>query len=112
MNQTCYALVSSTQTPLALYCLSLQSMDRLVNAAHGSVFDTVTTATFNSSKVVLAPAAVLEAFENVVSPLFNRILKSIEQSKSLRALRDALLPKLFSGELPVNSAETIVTEST
>ena len=89
MNQTCYALDSLTGTPFAL----------------GSVFNTITTSTFSSSRVVLPPRQVLEAFERLVSPEFGRILAGIKGCVSLSALRDTLLPKLISGELRVKDRE-------
>ena len=105
MNQTCYALATKTETPFVLYCLLRHEIDALVHAAHGSVFDTITTSTFASSKVVLPPKAVLEDFEKTVSPIFHRILASTEESRTLAALRDVLLPKLMSGELRVKQME-------
>lgn len=101
MNQTCYALVSTTGTPFALHCLFRHAIDDLVQTAHGSVFDTITTSTFAASKVILPPQEVFDRFEKTVSPFFSRILSNIEESRTLAALRDALLPKLLSGELRV-----------
>ena len=101
MNQTCYALASTTGTPFALYCLFRNAIDDLVQTAHGSVFDTITTSTFASSKVVLPPQEVFEKLEKAVAPLFGRILSNTQESRTLAALRDALLPKLLSGELRV-----------
>ncbi len=110
MNQTCYALASSTDTPFALYCQLRDEMDGLVHQAHGSVFDTITTSTFASSKVVLLSVAVTQAFERVVTPLFRRILINTDESRTLASLRDTLLPKLISGELRVKDAERVVKE--
>ncbi len=108
MNQTCYALDSSMGTPFALHCLLKEAIEALVHAAHGSVFDTITTSTFSSSRVVLAPGQLLDAFEWLVSPGFHRILAGIEECVSLAALRDTLLPRLISGELRVKDAGRIV----
>jgi len=38
MNQTCYALASTTETPFALVLPLRAEIDALVHAAHGSVF--------------------------------------------------------------------------
>ena len=108
MNQTCYALQSKVDAPFALHCLLRQEMDTLVHSAHGSVFDTITTSTFSSSKVVLAPPPVLQSFNQISSSVFLRILANTEESRALAALRDALLPKLLSGELQVKTAEKII----
>ena len=107
MNQTCYALQSSIGTPFALYCRLRQEIDQLVHGAHGSVFDTITTTTFATSKVVLAPQPILHRFEERVNALFQRILVGTTASRTLAALRDALLPKLISGELRVKDAPRI-----
>ena len=58
---------------------------------------------------VCSPAQnVLAAFDNQVAPLFNRAFKVTLQNQTLVALRDALLPKLISGEFRVGDAERIV----
>ncbi|MDQ2083758.1 restriction endonuclease subunit S [Xanthobacteraceae bacterium Astr-EGSB] len=108
MNQTCYALATTTGTPFALYCHLCIRMNALVHAAHGSVFDTITTSTFKVGRFVLAPQKALTAAEKILAPVFMRMLAASEQSRTLAALRDTLLPKLISGELRVKAAEKIV----
>lgn len=99
MNQTCYALVSKLGAPFALHCQIGEAIAGLVHAAHGSVFDTITTSTFNTATLVIPPRALLLAFEGLVSPCFRRVLEIDEDSRTLARLRDALLPKLVSGEV-------------
>jgi type I restriction enzyme S subunit len=108
MNQTCYALATSVGTPFALYCHLREEIGNLVHAAHGSVFDTITTSTFATSKVVLPPRPILKAFEERVDPLFRRILAATKASCTLATLRDALLPKLISGELRIKEVADIM----
>ncbi len=108
MNQTCYAVASKHGAPFLLYCRLRASVGELVHAAHGSVFDTITTATFRSARVVLPTPPVRAAFEGVVKPLFLRVLVAIEEAATIGNIRDALLPKLISGELRVPNAERIV----
>jgi type I restriction enzyme S subunit len=105
MNQTCYALETTADTPFALYCHLRHEIDGLVHAAHGSVFDTITTSTFAASKCVLPPRPAIRGFEQIIDPLFRRILNGTKASGNLAALRDTLLPKLMSGELRVKDAE-------
>jgi type I restriction enzyme S subunit len=47
---------------------------------------------------------VLEKFNRVVEPLFQKVYSNLHESRTLAALRDALLPKLLSGELRVPAA--------
>jgi type I restriction enzyme S subunit len=112
MNQTCYALRTKRTTPRFLYLLLQDVMDSLVHAAHGSVFDTITTATFRSSRVLLPNSEIARAFERIVTGCFDQILCRLRESRTLAALRDTLLPKLISGELRVPDAERIVGRAT
>ena len=43
--------------------------------------------------------AVAEAFQHVVSPMLERIVTNVHESRTLVSLRNTLLPKLVSGEL-------------
>jgi type I restriction enzyme, S subunit len=56
----------------------------------------------------LPPASVLHGFEECVSPMFVRMKSNLEESGTLEVMRDALLPKLLSGEVRVKHAEKIV----
>ena len=51
--------------------------------------------------VVLPLNNVVKRFDNLIRPLIDRIVTGIHESKTLAALRDALLPKLISGEIRV-----------
>jgi type I restriction enzyme S subunit len=55
--------------------------------------------------VVLPPLQIAKAFSNSVRPLVARINASIHESRTLAALRDALLPKLLSGEIRLKQFE-------
>jgi type I restriction enzyme S subunit len=55
--------------------------------------------------IALPPKAVAQAFTERVRPAVDRIIAGIHESRTLAALREALLPKLISGELRVKDAE-------
>ena len=103
MNQTCYGLRSKVGSPFALYCNVRHFVERLVQGGHGSIFDTITTSTFEATAVLLAPKEVLLAFDQQVTPLFHQVRANLHQSRTLATLRDTLLPKLLGGELDVRS---------
>lgn len=113
MNQTCYALVSNNETPFSLYCLLCHAMPQLVHAAHGSVFDTITTSTFHQARIALSPSDLRRKFEAIVTPSFEHMLSNVSESATLASLRDSLLPKLISGEIQVGdrTAEQTIQES-
>jgi type I restriction enzyme S subunit len=76
----------------------------------GTVFAAVTKKDMEG--VVLPPSAqdAVASFEKVAGPLDRRYAKNVEESRTLAAIRDALLPKLLSGEIRINAAEMIVGE--
>ncbi|GBC94644.1 hypothetical protein HRbin16_00428 [bacterium HR16] len=63
-----------------------------------------------SNLQVIPPLAVLNAFDEAVKVLFDRRYLNERESRTLAALRDALLPKLISGELRVKDAERFLEE--
>lgn len=62
-------------------------------------------------RVLKPPQSILTAFGALLDPVDARILASASESRTLKALRDTLLPKLISGELRVMDAERIVSRA-
>jgi type I restriction enzyme S subunit len=109
MNQTCYALAPNIPEQLVfLRQLVPAVIANLVLQAHGSVFDTITTRTFKTARVVLPPDNLIRALSDVLLPIEQRVLGNIYESRTLTNLRDTLLPKLISGELPLADAERFI----
>lgn len=109
MNQSCYGLRGKREcTDTYTYFATRRLVSVLRQHAHGSVFDTITRATFEGVAVPHPPAPVIEAYENLVEPLMMRIRAAVLESLSLSVIRDALLLKLMSGELRISDVERIV----
>ena len=62
------------------------------------------------AKVWLPSQDVLLVADRQIGPLFERMVHCSMESRTLVALRDALLPKLMSGELTVREAEAQASE--
>jgi len=104
-NQSCYGLLPGDGVSFChLYLLMQTAVADLQQRTHGSVFDTITRATFGGLLVISPPSDVVASFEAVVSPLFELILASRQESKQLSELRDYLLPRLLSGSVHVADA--------
>lgn len=56
--------------------------------------------------IILPDASVIEEFVNVCEPLFERMSSVLVSISTLTNLRDTLLPRLISGQLPIADAET------
>ena len=53
--------------------------------------------------LVVPSVSVVDAFEGQIASLRARVVENVSESRILTALRDALLPKLISGEMRVNT---------
>ncbi|NBV22718.1 MAG: restriction endonuclease subunit S [Proteobacteria bacterium] len=80
------------------------------SSAFASIYGTLVTGTTGSHqrirpesvldmKIVIPSPSLIRAFTDIVKPMFDRINRNTEQSRTLATLRDTLLPKLLSGEL-------------
>jgi type I restriction enzyme S subunit len=89
-------------TPLYAFHL-LRGLDFEVFNA-GSAVPTLNRNHVHNLPVAISPMEVIQEFEAKVLPMYRRIKSNDEESRTLTALRDALLPKLLSGELRVPTA--------
>lgn len=83
------------------YLLIDHAVDRLLSAAYGSVFDTITTRTFKNLKLPAPPAMEVHKFEQKVSPFFEKMATNTKSINNLIETRDLLLPKLMSGKVKI-----------
>ncbi|MEY7170337.1 restriction endonuclease subunit S [Enterobacter hormaechei] len=105
-SQSNYGIVSKIGSyPFFIYLLVGFIVDDLLAAAYGSVFDTITTRTFESVNLKFPSLNSIEKFNKEVASLFNKKEINTSQIKILEKLRDTLLPKLMSGEVRVRYAE-------
>jgi type I restriction enzyme S subunit len=66
----------------------------------------------SEAKLAVPPSPLLEVMDRCVSPIFEASWKRHLESRTLAALRDALLPKLIRGEIRVKDAERILGRTT
>jgi len=60
------------------------------------------------TQLLLPPSEVIDAFDRHASVLSAKVHQNEKESRTLAALRDALLPKLLSGEVKVKDAEAFI----
>ena len=65
----------------------------------------MTTDILNAMELRIPDALTLKLFEDLAGPIYRDIQHNVEESNKLAAVRDALLPKLMSGELDVSGIE-------
>ena len=87
-------------TAFIYYFLKL-STSEIENKATGSTFKEASGSLMKSLSTIIPTKTVLDSFEELIKPIFNKQEMLEEESFSLASLRDTLLPRLMSGELKV-----------
>ncbi len=107
MNQSNYALVAKEGIgKFYLYLLTQTLVSKLLKKANGAVFSAITTRDFNEP-AIMPSISVLNSFEEIVSPIYNKIHQTSDESRRLASLRDTLLPRLMSGEIRVDEINVL-----
>jgi type I restriction enzyme S subunit len=80
------------------------NMDAIEANANGTIFLEISKSDFRPLPVLVPPKPVLQEFKRQVEPLHRRMVANLDESRTLVALRNALLPNLLSGEIRVKEA--------
>ncbi len=102
MNQSCYALASETTDPLLVYFYTLKAVTSLKHKASGAVFDAIVTRDFDSETINILTDENERAVLSIIEPMMEAIHNRSRENMRLSDIRDALLPKLMSGELDIS----------
>ncbi len=111
MNQSCYGLRSKVENG-EYFCFYLtKSLVEILEArAHGSVFSTITRDTLDGVSTISPPPGVIQSFNEIAGALLGKIKNNLEDNRIMGIQRDALLPKLISGEIRIPDAEKMLEE--
>lgn len=74
----------------------------------GSAVPTLNRNHVHGLPFAIPPMGLIQEFDGLVMPLFERQFKNDIETKTLAGLRDLLLPRLMSGELRVKEAERMI----
>ncbi len=86
------------------------NIDRLAHLADGAAYPAVRPEVVAATPVVCPGDEVLARFSQAAGPALAKIAQNERASRTLAALRDALLPKLIRGEIRVKEAERFLKE--
>jgi type I restriction enzyme S subunit len=101
---TGFAVLTPTAAPSTFIYFATTTDDfvgYLTNHARGAAYPAVVAADFERAQISVPPKRLLDAFDEIVEPVFSQIHNLRQQNQKLRAARDLLLPRLMSGEIEV-----------
>jgi type I restriction enzyme S subunit len=111
INEHVYRLRTEPKLPqsfLYFWMSSDSTMDEMRSRGTGVAIPGLNSTQVRELAVLIPSSDVLKEFDQKVSPMLHRIFANCNESRTLAALRDALLPKLLSGELRVPAAANFV----
>jgi type I restriction enzyme S subunit len=88
-----------------LAATTAENIEALAHLADGAAYPAVRPDVVAATPVVRPDGKVLSRFSAAAGPLLAKMAHTQNESRTLAALRDALLPKLISGEVRVKDAE-------
>jgi len=100
-NQQINSIVCSSRVSPYWCYLRLKALHNeiVTGGAGGSATLNLNKGRFGALKLLLAPVSLQTAFHGIVKPIFAEVLVNARQAKIISQVRDALLPRLLSGEL-------------
>jgi type I restriction enzyme S subunit len=93
------------------YMRSVAYFDHVAGAIGGSAQPNASAQVLASAPLAFPPIAVARTFLQLVDPLDRQRLLNSRQSQTLVSIRNALLPKLISGQIRIHNAERLVEAS-
>lgn len=79
--------------------------EEIMSRANGSTFLEISKANFRPIPVIKPTTEVMQAFDQILRPLYMRLVACARESNTLAKMRDTLLPNLISGDLRVKIKE-------
>ena len=109
INQGFIAMVCKKRLPniyVLFWCY--ENLDYIKGISGGSTFAEISKKVFRPVPVTVPSKEVLAAYDDVVHPLYDRIVANSKECAPLTQTRDLLLPKLMSGNISLRDAERTV----
>jgi len=79
--------------------------DEIASYANGSTFLEISKTNFRKILLVVPSFPIMQAFDRVARSMYLKVVEHEGESRTLAVLRDALLPKLISGEIRVKDVK-------
>ena len=91
-----------------LAATSADSIDALAHLADGAAYPAVRPDVVAATPIVRPDDGVLTRFSSAAGALLRKMAHNVEESRTLVALRDNILPNLISGELRIKDGERLM----
>lgn len=106
-NQQINSIVPKENFSSYYIYLLMQTLSDTINklGQGGSTIINLNKSQFGKIQVSIPSISVMAQFDEIVSPIFEKMLQNQKENLTLASLRDIILPKLISGELDVSNID-------
>ncbi len=103
----CAKLVAKPKYQYYMYSItqSRYMFETIRNECLGTNINNLNNSIVNGIKIVMPPNELIEIFNKIVSPIYEKLKNNAIQNQQHASLRDWLLPMLMNGQVKINSAE-------
>ena len=107
LNQHLFKVTSEQYPSWFYYAWTKHHLARFVMLAkdRATTMGHIKRSALAESSVVVPPARILEQQTKLMQPIVDEIVSNMVENRKLALLRDALLPKLMSGEIDVSKVD-------
>lgn len=107
LNQHLFKVTSEQYPSWFYYAWTKHHLARFVMLAkdRATTMGHIKRSALAESSVVVPPARILEQQTKLMQPIVDEIVSNMVENRQLALLRDALLPKLMSGEIDVSKVD-------
>jgi type I restriction enzyme S subunit len=85
-----------------IYLTICERIEGIIKHASGGAQQHINKEVVNDVQVALPPDSLAEDFKRLVAPVFRELAALLFQTQNLRRTRDLLLPRLLSGQVPLD----------
>jgi restriction endonuclease S subunit len=103
INQGYIAIQGKLVSNLFMLFWLKQNMDAVKSKANGSTFQEISKSNFKEIDTIIPSSEILIKFDEMVNPVFEKIVENVFEIQTLTQTRDTLLPKLMSGKICLNT---------
>ena len=112
-NQSVVGILENETLPYEfIYPYICHNIKELLSHQTGGAQQHINKQNVEQIALSLPKATLIKDYKNIVAPIFELIAKNCFESERLAAIRDALLPKLMSGEIDVSNVDISALTST
>ena len=104
-NESRQSIGCSRSFYLILYLTLTLYLRQLHITGTGTTQQQLTVPDFRKTEIIIPDKNTMDSFTETVTPLFEQIWANEDENTKLAEVRDALLPKLMSGEIDVSDIQ-------